>query len=131
VIPIVINDCRGGFGLSHEAVIELARRKGLTLYSWVHPLRDFRHYEPYDGVSPALVIHYTTSPDKGAMNDSYYIPSPDRDDPDLIAVVESMGESANGRHAKLKIVEIPDGVEWEIDEYDGMEQVSEKHRTWG
>jgi len=30
----------------------------------------------------------------------------------------------------LKIVDIPDGVEWEIEEYDGMEWVAEKHRTW-
>jgi hypothetical protein len=28
------------------------------------------------------------------------------------------------------VVEIPDGVEWEIAEYDGLEWVAEKHRTW-
>ena len=33
------------------------------------------------------------------------------------------------RHG-LGIVEIPDGVEWEIEEYDGDEWVSEKHRKW-
>ena len=36
----------------------------------------------------------------------------------------------NGKHATLKIVKIPDGVEWEIEEYDGREWISEKHRTW-
>ena len=50
--------------------------------------------------------------------------------PDLIEVVEKMKEKANGRHAKLKIVKIPDDVEWEIEEYDGTEWVSEKHRRW-
>ena len=30
----------------------------------------------------------------------------------------------------LKVVEIPDGVDWEIEEYDGEEWVSEKHRVW-
>lgn len=53
-----------------------------------------------------------------------------REDPLLIKVVEMLGDKANGRHAKLKIVEIPDGVEYEIDEYDGIESVHEIHRVW-
>lgn len=54
----------------------------------------------------------------------------DRSDPDLVAVVESLGGLANGKFAELKVVEIPDDVEWEINEYDGVEWVAEKHRTW-
>lgn len=34
-------------------------------------------------------------------------------------------------HADLKIVEIPPDVDWEINEYDGVEWVAETHRTWG
>jgi hypothetical protein len=30
----------------------------------------------------------------------------------------------------LAIVEIPDDVQWIIEENDGMEWVAEKHRTW-
>lgn len=30
----------------------------------------------------------------------------------------------------LILEDIPDDVEWEIEEYDGLEWVSEKHRTW-
>lgn len=37
---------------------------------------------------------------------------------------------AYGDCADLKIVEIPDDVEWVIEEYDGIEYVSEVHRTW-
>jgi hypothetical protein len=56
----------------------------------------------------------------------------DRADPVLIAVIEELGsEKASGDFAKLHIVEIPDGVDWEIDEYDGIESISEKHRSWG
>jgi hypothetical protein len=47
-----------------------------------------------------------------------------------VAVVEELGARANGRHAELKVVEIPANVDWEIDEYDGAEWVAEKHRIW-
>lgn len=57
-----------------------------------------------------------------------------RDDPALIKIIESMGvQNAGGLHAKLEIVEIPDDVPedgWIIQEYDGVEWVAEKHRTW-
>lgn len=54
----------------------------------------------------------------------------DRDDPILVAIVRELGKKANNRYANLKIVEVPDGVEWGIEEYDGIEWVAEKHRTW-
>ena len=53
-----------------------------------------------------------------------------RDDPILVSIVREMGAEANGNYAKLKIVEVPYGVEWTIAEYDGYEWVAEKHRTW-
>ena len=54
----------------------------------------------------------------------------DRSNPALVKCVEALGDEASGSFAKLKVVEIPDGVEWEINEYDGTEWVAEKHRTW-
>jgi len=53
-----------------------------------------------------------------------------RNDPKLVAVVEELGEKANGTHAALRITEIPDGVDWVIEGYDGNEWVAEKHRIW-
>ena len=53
-----------------------------------------------------------------------------RNDPILVEIVEQLGESANGRFAELKVVEIPDDVVWGIEEYDGHEWIAEKHRTW-
>lgn len=53
-----------------------------------------------------------------------------RDDIRLIAAVEELQEIANGLDAELKVVEIPDGVKWEIDASDGMEWVAEMHRIW-
>jgi hypothetical protein len=53
-----------------------------------------------------------------------------RDDPVLVQIVEEMGSNANGDYAELKVVEIPDDVDWYIEEYDGSEWVAERHRTW-
>lgn len=54
----------------------------------------------------------------------------DRENPKLIECVEKLKEKANGRGAILKIIEIPDDIEYTIEEYDGIEWVAEKHRTW-
>lgn len=55
----------------------------------------------------------------------------DRTDPDLVAVVEELGNLANSKVSQLKVVEIPDGIEYTIEEYDGVELIAEKHETWG
>ena len=54
----------------------------------------------------------------------------ERTDPDLVAAVEALGEEANGLRASLLVVEIPDDVDWYIEEYDGHEWIAETHRTW-
>lgn len=53
-----------------------------------------------------------------------------RDCPVLVAMVEEYGSDIDGSYADLKVVEIPDGVNWYIEEYDGIEWVAERHRTW-
>ena len=54
-----------------------------------------------------------------------------RDHPVLVKIVEEMGEQAGQKGLiKLKIVEIPDDIEWSVHEYDGSEWVAEAHRTW-
>jgi len=54
-----------------------------------------------------------------------------RTDKDLISVFEELGsEKSSGMCAKLGVVEIPDGIDFVIEEYDGYESVAEKHRTW-
>ncbi len=53
-----------------------------------------------------------------------------RDNPDLVEVVEELGQQSWGMCAELQVVEIPDDVKWHIHEYDGSEYVAEDHRTW-
>jgi len=53
-----------------------------------------------------------------------------RDDLKLVQVVEELGVAANGHGAELRVVEIPDDVQWEISAEGGIEHVSEVHLTW-
>lgn len=111
---IVINRCFGGFGLSKEAIELYGKKKGLDLIT--------------------VETGYAFGPDfyiKEVSNENYFSDRDiARDDPDLIEVVEELGSLANGFAAELKIVEIPDDVEWQIEDYDGNEHIAEKHRTW-
>lgn len=159
-MKVVINKCYGGFGLSHQAVMEYAKRKGMTLYAYAHPQTGCGYdWDKYilidqtvknDDVSimapdqqdsivvlneySGHVIHYSTNRilENGTFPPNSYFDYYDikRDDPDLVAVVEELGEVADGFCSKLKIVEIPDGTDWAISNYDGMESVYETHRSW-
>ena len=105
---IVINKCYGGFGLSDSARRALAQIKDV---------KEINNYDiPRSSIKTLLV-------DGGEYELS-------RDDPDLVAVVESMGKSSWGDYAHLKIVEIPEDVVWVVKEYDGMEHIAEVHRIW-
>jgi hypothetical protein len=66
----------------------------------------------------------------GITDPDFYSGGIPRDDEHLIAVVELMGSAASSGHAKLKIVDVPDDVNWYVEEYDGKEWVAERHQTW-
>lgn len=126
---IVINTCYGGFGLSHEAVLRYAELVGLSL-SWQIDDISTRIYKQKAVVdNPSVLVHYYTSMQH---TDENYWSGRDivRDDTRLVQVIEELGSEANGRFASLVVVEIPDDVEWQIEEYDGFEHIAEKHRTW-
>jgi len=53
-----------------------------------------------------------------------------RTDLTLVAMVEEDSGLYSGWSASLKVVTIPDDVDWVIVDYDGQEHVAEKHRTW-
>jgi hypothetical protein len=138
---VVINNCFGGFGLSLAAQNLFARKKGFELFHYKQTEYSHSHGEDVyvrvgEGEEETLFVHsYTTDMGEefsGDANDdsywSYY--DIERTDGALIEVVEELGESANGPCAKLSVVEIPDDVEWKIEEYDGNEWVAEAHRTW-
>ena len=118
-MKIVINRCWGGFGLSDAAIEALLNRKFIP---WE------KTPSKYDlGNSEYWVKGFCYDPEHQLF---LCEDTEDRSDPDLVAVVEQLGEDANTDSSELKVVEIPDGVEWEIQNYDGMEHIAEKHRTW-
>ena len=55
-------------------------------------------------------------------------PSIKRDNKLLVQVIEELGEEAS--EETLKIIEIPDNVEWHLVSSKGSEWIAEKHRTW-
>lgn len=150
---IVINSCYGGFSISAKAVKRMAELNGKPCYlfkgfgenGYNNPcsLEDlgnsyfsaFAVPNPIEAAKSQDNWSQMSMEERRASNKRWSEISLDnrpskRDDPILIKVVEELGKEANGRCAELKIVEIPDGVEWEIDEYDGVESVEEKHRSW-
>lgn len=145
-MKVVINDCHGGFSLSPKGEEAYLRRKGEEAFFYVNQRVDgrigFDSFERFDPQSaePWFVVHTFTkdmgdtfTKDDWPANDEGYVylaRQLPRNDPDLVAVVEELGEAANGAHARLKVIEIPDDVEWEIEEYDGMEWIAEAHRVW-
>jgi len=107
-MKIVINRCFGGFGLSSEAHRIIAHLK-----NWAHACDDWDK------------DYWYSEPGKAKYDRDL-----SRNDPDLVHVVEALGPEANGRYAELKVVDIPDEVDWYIHEYDGLEEVHEMHRKW-
>jgi hypothetical protein len=102
-MKVVINKCYGGFSVNKAIYVALD-------IEW----DDFG---------------YLSNEDLGIDSSNY---NAYRSHPRLIAAVEQVGcSAASGSCAKLKIVEIPNGTEYEIDEYDGMESIHEVHRSWG
>ena len=156
-MKVAINVCFGGFRLSRAAVKRMAELQGRACYFFTHDLKNIDRYLPsdekpegrdlfftaFDIPNPNEVLrnekawHDMSDAEKAASNKLYeqhQLPSgrfEDRADPLLIRVIEELGDLANGGCAKLKVVEIPDGIDYSIDEYDGSEHIAETHRTWG
>ncbi len=158
-MKVVINDCYGGFGLSPAAVKRFAELQGRPCHFFTYDMtQGFKDgkYIPFDLTTPAGRLGMFTAFDIPNPNEVFAYPKDwsemtlkerqahnqfhskheiesrpeNRADPLLIQVVEELGEAANGSCAKLKIVEIPDGTDYTIEEYDGQEHIAERHRTW-
>jgi len=111
---VVINKSYGEFCLSHQAFLRL---------------RELGQQDALQEADPALYWPLSASPQEPEFNQcGKLIP---RDDLKLVQVVQELGAKANGHCAELKVVGVPTDVRWEIEKTQGIEHVSEIHRTWG
>jgi hypothetical protein len=135
---IVLNGCYGGFGLSYEAMYLYLMAKGKGAYFYV----DVSSYNGYTKEQKYVLTHlddlltmdtsryvYCSTKDQGKIidhfpDDIFNFRDINRDDPDLIDVIEVMGsDAASGRFASLEIHELPIGIMYKIDSYDGLESL--------
>ena len=143
MVHVVVNRGYGGFGLSDKATRLYAKKKGITLYSNEDKYGLIHYYtvpvEEYEALSrDADLLRKEWGFDDPRVRDLqqkissvyFYVRDFDRDDSALVDVVRELGEDAAGEFAELEIVEIPDDVDWFIDEYDGVETIRERHRSW-
>ena len=139
-MKVVINSEFGGFGLSDKAVEYWAKLSNKTLYkhkdgsfygSMFTTIPEADYIELEDIIADEAANAKTKLAAK-IMRDSVFFWPRDipRDDPKLVEVVEVLGSEANGFSASLKVVEIPDDIMWDVMEYDGIEWIAERHRTW-
>ena len=85
----------------------------------------------FGGFGLSKLAEATIAERKGIKVEDVHYYDLERDDADLVAVVEGLGsEKASGRYSRLKVVEIPDDIVWFVEEYDGSEHIAEAHRTW-
>ena len=101
-MKIVVNRCYGGFSVSKAVFDELG-------FEW-------------DGYG------FLSNKDFGIENYRYLAW---RTNATLIAAIEKIGVGkASGELSALEVVNVPSGISWEIDEYDGWEKIAETHRSW-
>jgi len=151
-MKVIINRCYGGFGVSTTAKLLLIERKAKCINKM--SIQDY--YGGSKKLAPCYNPNWKEKFDNNfskknkpslhglfifgffdIITDKKFIYDLDdnhgykiRTNKELIKVVEELGSDANGDYASLKIVEIPDGTDYEIDEYDGMESIHESHRSW-
>ncbi len=137
-MKIVINTCYCGFGLSLEAQMLYAKKAGFELYFYDDSYN--KGGERFKKLSEkelrkapswhSFTKDYGNTFSKYEGGTYWYCGNLERTDPILVEVVEELGEAANDRYAELKVVEIPDNIDWYIDEYDGIESIHQNHQSW-
>ena len=134
---VILSKCFGGFGLSKEAYELYAKKKGISVFHYTQENLKKEIYTYATDDNRTFDFYFTKD-----FGDNVYISDEDfkeyflnldekfREDKTLIEVVEELGEKANAFYSNLKIVEIPDDLDYVIDNYDGIETLHQKVKEW-
>ena len=141
---VAINVKHGGFGLSDAAYKKLIEW-GVPVrpYVWQQRNPETGKYDQPEANDGEIIFDRDITPPKPGeegldaamrrLSGRYWetwIRSDNRDHPLVVRVIEELGPQSWGRFSELKVVEIPEDVEYTIEEYDGLEWIAEAHRTW-
>jgi len=134
-MKLVINKCYGGFGISDEATLLLIEQNSPFVQK--KPAAEYFH-KPYNSENFKALRDGFLQADRwgGCVYKDGFVYYLDeftvdcRSDPALIQAVETLGTKASGSCADLQVVEIPDGTDFIIKEYDGFESVVEPYAVY-
>lgn len=114
---IAINRSIGGFGISTKAFLWLIEHGSEAARSDWELMAESR-------AETQKIYGDDWRPD-------WHVSPLEPNDPLLLQCLDELGQAAWGEGREIKIVEIPDGVEWDIGESEeGYQWVYEKHRIW-
>lgn len=144
---VAVNKCFGGFGLSNWAMYNIAKKKGIEVFPYKVSYNDDYTEVKYKKIDDPKDIHnfssegfaervdfFTEDPLEeewilGMHKDNSYkvfeefnfYPDYNRDDKEMIKVIEELGSLAERSYADIEILEIEDDEEYIVHEYDGLE----------
>lgn len=136
-MKVILNKCYGGFSVSPKVYELYAKSIGKKAY--------FYNMQYSDGIvkyiktdeptffSSCFLRDYGDIVQENEINwtkENLHVDGSYREDKKLIEIVKKLGDKANSPYSNLKIVEIPDGMQYVIDDYDGIETLHEDVETW-
>lgn len=134
-MKIIKNVCYGGFHFSDEAYEKMIAY-GIPLKEYIKQKRNPETglYDKSKNKKNVIFKRGESEIDKIMKQFGDYWDNFDekfkRTNETIIRVVEELGAEANNRFSRLEIVEIPDDIDWEIDDYDGIETIRRKGERW-
>ena len=139
-MKVILNKCFGGFHPSAEAYKLYAHKKGIELYPYETGLQNYKRITWETAIkNGSLWVSYFTKDfgENPVISDAEYVEydlymrdNKWREDPILVEVVEELGKRASSPVSHLVVVEIPDGLDYVIDDYDGFETLHERVEEW-
>lgn len=158
-MEVILNKEYGGFSVSLMAYKLYTEKKGIELYAYYGDYSNYLSqgvvvFRKIDWTVSSLLEYYSNNltsfycftKDLGEsiietkenkeevikifVEYSFYLGKQNREDPILIEVVKELGNKASGSFSDLQIVEIPDELDYVIDDYDGYETLHQRVKIW-